>query len=290
MSKRNSQEAKREARERLRVEREKQAKKDKVKRNLGIGVAAIAVLAIAGGIGVAVTNMGGGGGDDASDWDAAAKVAESTKASGPYDGYEAPANTEGKNGVDLVVGEKDAKNTVTIYEDMRCPVCASFEQANGEVISKDIEDGKYKAEFVFGTFLDNNPSIAGTGSKNALSALGAALNVSPEAFLEYKKLLYSAEHHPDEAGPDKFGEDDHLIELAQDVEALKGNKEFEDAVSNGTFDPWAMKMSKKFDDAKDVTGTPTLKVNGEKAGVGNEQNAPMSPEQYNQVIDSKLKK
>ncbi|MDK1475612.1 thioredoxin domain-containing protein [Streptomyces sp. 549] len=290
MSKRNSQEAKREARERLRIEREKQAKKDKLKRNLGIGVAAIAVLAIAGGIGVAVTNMGGSSDGDASDWDAAAKVADSTKASGQYKGYETPAGTEGKDGTDLFLGDKDAKNTVTVYEDMRCPVCASFEQANGEVIEKDIEDGKYKAEFVFGTFLDKNPSIAGTGSKNALSALGAAYNVSPEAFLEYKKLLYSAEHHPDESGPDKFGEDEHLIELAQDIKELKGNKEFEDAVNNGTFDPWAVKMSQKFDDAKDVTGTPTVKVNGEKAGVGEQQNAPMAPDQYNQVIDSKLKK
>lgn len=281
MSKRNTQEAKREARERLRIEREKQAKKDKLKRNLGIGVAAVAVLAIAGGIGVAVTNMGGGGGDDASDWDAAAKVAESTKASGPYDGYEAPANTEGEDGVDVVVGEKDAKNSITLYEDMRCPACASFEQLNGEKIEQDIKEGKYKAEFVFGTFIDGKAK--GNGSKNALSALGAALNVSPEAFLEFKYLLYSADVHPDELGPDKFGEDDHLIELAQDIEDLKGNKEFEDAVNNGTFDPWAVKMSGKFDDAEDVTGTPSLKVNGEKV------DTPQTPEQYEAIVGAKLK-
>jgi protein-disulfide isomerase len=289
MSKRNSQEAKRDARERLRAEREREARKQKLRRRLGVGGAVVAVLAIAAGIGVAITNMSSGGGEgDSSDWAAAQKVAESEAGSGQYASYEAPANTEGKDGTGVTIGDKDAKNTVTLYEDMRCPVCALFEQANSETISKDIEDGTYKAEFVFGTFLDK--SLRGEGSKNALSALGAALNVSPEALLEYKKLLYSADVHPEESGPDEFGDDEHLIELAQDVEELKGNKKFEDAVNDGVYDPWAVKMSQKFDNTEDVTGTPTVKLNGKKLEADAQGAPPMTPEQYNKLIDKNLKK
>ncbi|MEE1930451.1 thioredoxin domain-containing protein [Streptomyces sp. TRM 70351] len=293
MSKRNTQEAKREARERLRVEREKQAKKDKMRRQLGVAGAVVVVLAVAGGIGIAVTNMSTGGGEgDNSDWSAASQVAEKDEAAGDYAKYTAPANTEGEDGTDVVIGDQDAADTVTVYEDMRCPVCASFEQGVGETLIKDIEDGKYKAEFVFGTFLDGDNAEGvgsnGSGSKNALSALGAALDVSPEAFLEYKKLLYSPDNHPDER-IDEFADDQKLIDMAQDVEELKGNDAFEKAVNEGTFDPWALKMSDKFRAAPDVTGTPTVKVNGQKMG-GEQGSVPHNPEQYNQMVDALLAK
>ncbi|MCZ7413758.1 MULTISPECIES: thioredoxin domain-containing protein [unclassified Streptomyces] len=288
MSKRNSQEAKRAARERLRVEREQQAKKERMRRQLGVAGAVVAVLAIAAGIGVAITNMTGGDGEDNSDWSAASQVAEGKeKAAGGYKSYLAPANTEGEDGTDIIVGEAGSENTVTIYEDMRCPVCSSFEESVGGEVLKDIEDGSYKVEFVFGTFLDKG--LGGSGSKNALSALGAALNESPEAFLEYKKLLYSKEHHPEESGPDKFGDDAHLIELAQKVDALKDNAEFEKNVTNGTYDPWALKVSKKFDNAEDVQGTPTVKLNGEKVATPR-GTAPMTPPEYKSLVQDKLEK
>ncbi|MCK1796382.1 DsbA family protein [Streptomyces sp. XM4193] len=289
MSKRNSQEAKRVARERLRLEREKQAKREKARRQLTVAAAVVGALALIGGAGFAVSQMMK---DDTSEaqkhWDDAEKVAEGEKTAGRYTSYEKPDNTAGKQGVDIVIGDKDAKNTVTIYEDMRCPVCASFEQANGETVSKDIEDGKYKAEYVFGTFLDDAEAIAGTGSRNALSALGAALNESPEAFMELKKIFYSKDKHPEERSDD-FGDDENLIELAQGVEELKGNKAFEKAVKNGTYDPWAVNMDKKFEAAKDVTGTPSLKVNGKKIETG-QGTAPMAPQQFEQMVHGALEK
>ena len=289
MSKRNSQEAKRAARERLRQEREKQAKREKMRRQLTVAGAVVGALVILGGVGLAINRMMK---DDTSEaelqWKDAAKVAEGEKTAGRYTSYKAPKNTEGKKGVDIVIGDKDAKNKVTIYEDMRCPVCASFEQANGETVTKDVEDGKYTAEFVFGTFLDDNPQIKGTGSRNALSALGAALNESPDAFMELKKVFYSKNDHPEETD-DEFADDAHLIKLAQGVKELKGNKAFEKAVKNGTFDPWAVNMSKKFESSDDITGTPSMKLNGKK--VETEQGtAPMLPQQYAELVHGNLKK
>lgn len=284
MSKRNSQEAKRAARERLRIEREKQAKKARARRQLGVAAAVVGTLVVVGGIGFGVTKMME---KDNPEWSDAQKVADGESSAGRYASYEAPANAQGKQGVDIVLGDKDAKNTLTLYEDMRCPSCSAFDQANGELISKGIEDGDYKVEFVFGTFMDKG-EVGGVGSRNALSALGAALNVSPEAFLDYQHQLYAKGTHPN-PGEDKFADDDELLKIAEKVEELKGNSEFEKAVKDGTFDPWALKTSAKFDDADDVTGTPALKVNG-KMVQNPEGGAPMGPEQFKEFVEPELKK
>ncbi|MEU3728691.1 DsbA family protein [Streptomyces sp. NPDC033538] len=242
MSKRNTQAAKTAARERLREERERQAKRDKTKRQVVVACSIVGVLAIAGGIGYAVMQM-----NEPSGWDKAAEAK-----------VVAPANTSGKNGTTVLVGDSKSDHVVHLYEDPRCPGCASFEQGVGESVNKGMEDGTYKLSFTIGTFLDGN--LGGEGSKNALSALGAALNVSPEAFIDYKTALYSSEHHPSES-TDEFAKDDYLIKVADTVDALKNNKKFQDAVEKGTYDAWAMKMSDAFQKAEDVQSTPTVKIN-----------------------------
>ncbi|MFF8429209.1 thioredoxin domain-containing protein [Streptomyces sp. NPDC016566] len=271
MSKRNSQSAKTAARERLRQERERQAKRDRARRQVIVAASVVGVLAAAGGIGYAVVQM-----NKPSYWEGLkdAKVV-------------APANTTGTNGTTVVIGKDSAKKTLKVYEDPRCPVCAAFEQTVGSTVKKDIDDGKYKIEFISGTFIDNHDN--GVGSKNALSALGAALNVSPEAFLEYKTALYSAKWHPDET-TDKFKDDSYLIKVADTVPALKGNAKFQDAVKKGTYDAWAMAMSKTFDDNKDgVTGTPSFVMDGKKLTTGSQGNAPMSVADFNTAVDAALK-
>jgi hypothetical protein len=87
--------------------------------------------------------------------------------------------------------------------------------------------------------------------------------VSTDAFLDYKAALYSTKYHPEES-TDKFAKDSYLIEVANTVDALKNNKKFQDAVEKGTYDAWAMKMSKSFDDAEGVDSTPTIKINDKK--------------------------
>ena len=109
-----------------------------------------------------------------------------------------------------------------MYEDPRCPICAQFEQTVGSTVKKDLDAGKFKIQYVGATFIDNKDN--GEGSKNALSALGAALNVSPEAFLEYKTALYSTKYHPDET-EDKFKDDDYLIKVARHGPRAEGQHE-----------------------------------------------------------------
>ncbi|MFD3696042.1 DsbA family protein [Streptomyces sp. NPDC058646] len=263
MSARNNQANKAAARERLRAEREKQAKKDKARRQVIVAGAVAAVLALAGGVGYLVMQA-----NEPGYWDKAAK-AELVK----------PANTTGEDGTTVVIGKPEAPKTLELYEDSRCPACASFEQASGEQIKKDVDAGKYKLQYVGATFIDN--AVKGEGSRNALSALGAALNVGPEAFLEFKAALYSKELHPEET-VDSFAKDAYLLKVADTVPALKGNAEFKKAVEGGTYDRWAIEMSKSFDKSG-VTGTPTLKMDGKKI------NTPDSAQAFTEAIDKALK-
>ncbi|MEU3826570.1 thioredoxin domain-containing protein [Streptomyces sp. SID486] len=273
MSKRNSQSAKTAARERLRQERERQAKRDKARRQVIVAASVVAVLAAAGGIGYAVVQA-----NKPSGWEAV-KDQKLVK----------PANTTGADGTTVVLGKSTAKKTLAMYEDPRCPVCAQFEQSVGPAVKKDFDAGKFKIQFVGATFIDNN--IPGVGSKNALSALGAALNVSPEAFLQYKSALYSTKWHPNEQD-DKFKDDAYLIKVADTVSALKGNAAFQKDVKNGTFDKWALVMNDKFNsDGKkyDFQGTPTLVMDGKKVTGSDGKNAPMSAEEFDTALDKALK-
>ncbi|OQD54698.1 disulfide bond formation protein DsbA [Streptomyces phaeoluteigriseus] len=281
MSKRNSAAAKTAARERLRIERERQAKRAKIKRQVIVACSVVGVLAAAGGIGYAVVQN-----NKPSHWEAVLdeKVVP-------------PANTTGDNGTTVVIGKSTAKKTLKLYEDPRCPVCAQFEQTVGSTVEKDFEAGKYKIQFIGGTFLDGDTDedgklqvgSRGEGSKNAMSALGAALNVSPEAFLEYKTALYSAKYHPEESD-DQFKSDDYLIKVANSVDALKNNTKFQNAVKNGTYDAWALAMSQTFNTNKDdVNGTPSLVMDGKKLTGADGQNAPMTVADFNTAIDGALK-
>ncbi|MGW2636204.1 thioredoxin domain-containing protein [Streptomyces sp. NPDC001348] len=273
MSKRNSAAAKTAARERLRQERERQAKRDKAKRQAIVAGSVVAVLAAAGGIGYAVVQA-----NKPAYWEGLkdAKVV-------------APANTTGAKGTTVVIGKSTAKKTLKVYEDPRCPVCAQFEQTVGSTVTKDIADGKFQIQYIGGTFIDNHDN--GQGSKNALSAMGAALNVSTDAFLQYKSALYSTKWHPDET-TDKFKDDAYLIKVADTVPALKDNTAFQNAVKKGTYDAWAVAMSKTFDDNKDgVTGTPSFVMNGKKLTVDGKPNGnpPMSVADFNRLVDAALK-
>ncbi|MFI6946050.1 DsbA family protein [Streptomyces sp. NPDC050422] len=270
MSKRNSQANKSAARERLREERERQAKKDRTRRQVVVAVSVVAALTVIGGGAYGVMQLNKPG-----HWDEAGDAKNVT----------APKNTSGENGTTVVVGKSTAKKTLELYEDSRCPICATFEQTVGETVHKDVDAGKYKVKYVGATFIDNSDN--GEGSKNALSALGAALNVSPEAFLDYKYALYSAKYHPQET-EDKFKDDSYLIKVADTVDALKGNDTFQKNVKDGTYDAWAMKMSAAFDKSG-VQGTPTLKMDGKALTGSDNKNAPMTVADFNTAITAALK-
>ncbi|MEU9609842.1 DsbA family protein [Streptomyces sp. NPDC048057] len=268
MSARNNKVNKAAARERLRLERERQAKKDRVRRQLIVAGSTVGVLALAAGVGFAVMEA-----SKPDHWEAAKDEKNVT----------APKNTSGENGTTVLLGKPEAKKTLEVYEDPRCPSCAAFEQGVGETMKKDVAEGKYKVQFVGATFLDNGDQ--GEGSKNAMSALGAALDVSPEAFSDFKAALYSKEFHP--KGSDKFAKDSYLLEIADTVPALKDNAAFKKNVEDGTFDAWAMKMSAQFDKSG-MGGTPALRMDGKKVTTEGTDSPPMTAEEFRTTVDKAL--
>ncbi|MEV0369494.1 thioredoxin domain-containing protein [Streptomyces sp. NPDC050636] len=270
MSNRNSQSNKSAARERIRAERERQKKKEQLRRQLIVAGTVVGVLALATGVGFAVMKA-----NEPTGWEAA-KEAKLIK----------PAHTQGKDGTEILIGDKNAKETLEVFEDIRCPSCASFEQSTGETLNKDIKDGRYKVRFTMYSFIDG--MAGGEGSKNALSALGAALNVSPEAFLKYKAALYSVKYHPDER-EDVYGKDSELLKVAAAVPELKNDKAFATAVKKGTYDPWAMKMSDLFG-RKGVRGTPTFMHGDKKLVMDKIPQQQMTQAQYNALADANFKK
>ncbi|MFD5399807.1 thioredoxin domain-containing protein [Streptomyces sp. NPDC127097] len=271
MSNRNTQANKAAARERIRAERERQRKKEKLRRQLFVAGAVVGVLAVAGGIGYMVMKA-----NEPTGWEAA-------KEAKPV----APAHTQGKNGTEILIGDKNAKETLEVFEDVRCPACASFEQSSGEALLKDIKDGRYRVRFSMYTFIDDTPA-GGEGSKNALSALGAALNVSPEAFLKYKTALYSTKFHPEEQ-VDSYSKDAELLKVAATVPELKNNKEFETAVKQGTYDRWVMDMTALFG-RKGVRQTPTFMHGDKKLTIPQVPQQQMTQAQYNQLAQANFKK
>jgi protein-disulfide isomerase len=277
MSNRNSHANKQAARERLRAERERQARRDKRRRQIVVAASIVGVLTIVGGVGYGVAQLG----DD--------EAATATWAEAKNKKLVKPANTTGKDGTTVIIGKESAKKTLEVFEDLRCPVCAAFEQNVSDTIKQDLEAGKYKLQFNGATFIDDNPAAQGTGSKNALSALGAALNVSPVAFMEYKAALYSKKWHPQETD-DKFADDDYLIKVANTVPALKDNNAFQKDVKDGTYDKWALTLdAEKFDKNKyDIQGTPSLVMDGKKVTAEDSENAPMTPAAFTAAIDKAL--
>jgi protein-disulfide isomerase len=249
MSTKNSWDNKSSARERLKAEREKQAKRDKVRRQLLVGGAIVAVLAVGAVVAVTVAKSGGG------------------SSSKPL---VVPANASGTNGTTVVIGNPSAKHTLHMYEDPRCPICAAFEQQDGQTVLQGEQNGTYKLQYTFGTFLD--AADGGHGSMHALSALGAALNVSPQAFIKFHTALYSAANHPDET-VDKFSDNSYLFKISDQVPELKGNAAFQKAVENGTYDTWAQKMSDSFN-SSGVQGTPTAVMDGKTVSVAGQSFPP----------------
>ncbi|MBH1936271.1 thioredoxin domain-containing protein [Streptomyces sp. AV19] len=272
MSNRNNAQNKQAARERLRAERERQAKKDKTRRQLMVAGSLVVVLAVAGGVAYAVTQMNK---TEDGPWKAAASKP-----------LVKPAGTSGKDGTELVIGDKNAKETLTVYEDPRCPICSVFEQNSGQKLRQDVKEGRYKVRYVLASFIDDNPAAKGTGSRNAVSALGAAFDVSPEAFADYKEALFSKRNHPEETD-DAFADDKKLLDIAQQVPALKNNKDFEKNVKDGTFDRWALEIGKLM--GKDgVKGTPALMHNKKQLTVPGTENPPIMEQQFNATIDAEF--
>ncbi|WP_333775006.1 DsbA family protein [Streptomyces sp. IBSBF 3136] len=163
------------------------------------------------------------------------------------------------DGATVVVGDPDARVTVHLFEDPRCPYCRQFETTGGgPVLTKWVLTHKVKVEYTMASFLDGR--LGGSGSKKAVNALRAALKEGK--FAEYHTVLYLNQPPEEEDGYT----DARLLQLAGKVEGLR-TPSFESAVRSVKYQAFVDASEKSFAAAghyngHEGPGTPTAEVNG----------------------------
>ncbi|WP_328708052.1 thioredoxin domain-containing protein [Streptomyces mesophilus] len=258
MSEKN-REGKRAARDRLAQEREQQKARDKRRRALIVTAAVVGVLGLAAIAGVIAANAGG----------------DKKDASGPV---VPPSGASGKDSLTIPVGKDSAKSTLTIWEDFRCPACASFETQYSPTIHELTEKGQLKVEYRLATIIDGN--MGGTGSVNAANAAACAQDAGK--FTPYHDVLYK--NQPPETD-DAFGKDARLLELAKEVDGLD-SADFKSCVEDGKHVSWVNKSNDAFRDGK-FTGTPTVLLDGKN--IFADQKNPLTPEQLKKKVEDAAK-
>ncbi|MGW3622346.1 DsbA family protein [Streptomyces sp. NPDC000880] len=235
MSEKN-QERKRTARERLQRERESEKGREKRRRLLIVSAAVVGVLGLAAVVGVIAANAG---------------KKDSGSGTGPL---LAPAGVQGKDQLAIPVGASDAPSTLTVWEDFRCPACASFENAFRDTIHELERAGQLKIEYHLATIIDGN--MGGSGSLHAANAAACAQDVGK--FVPYHDVLY--QNQPPETD-DAFANNSRLIELAGKVDGLD-TPDFRSCVEDGKHNSWVAKSNAAFQNGG-FRGTPTVLLNGE---------------------------
>jgi protein-disulfide isomerase len=166
-----------------------------------------------------------------------------------------------KDGTTILVGDPDARMTVHLYEDPRCPYCEKFETTGGSPKLREMMlDHRAKAEYTLASFLDDR--LGGGGSKRAVNALRAALEAGK--FVEYHEVLFA--NQPEES-VDGYT-DAYLLELAGQVEGL-GGPEFSAAVKSMKYRSFVTASEKAYEKAGGAKepggpGTPTAVINDKR--------------------------
>ncbi|MEU3276360.1 thioredoxin domain-containing protein [Streptomyces antibioticus] len=253
MSEKN-RDGKRNARERLAAEREKQKAAERRRRTLVVAASVVCVLGLAAVIGIVAANAGKD--DDSAD-------------AGPV---VAPSGAQGKDALAIPVGKDDARSTLTVWEDFRCPACKAFEAAYRPTIHELTESGQLRVEYHLVTLIDGN--MGGSGSRNAANAAACAQNAGK--FPAYHDVLF--ENQPEETD-DAFAENGKLIELAGKVDGLD-TPEFRTCVEKGTHNSWVAKSNQAFQDGR-FGGTPTVLFNGKNIY----QDQSMTPAKLKQMVE-----
>ncbi|MDH6124751.1 thioredoxin domain-containing protein [Kitasatospora sp. GP82] len=260
-------------RERLREAQLREARAAAVRRRVVVGASIVGVLALAGATTLAISTADNGSGTGSSD---------SAKTLSVSTALVTPANTAGQNGTVVVYGKADAPHTLQVYEDFRCPICKHFEGSAGPAVQQLADSGTYKIEYHLAAFLDDN--LGGQGSKNALAAVGAALDEGGVAkFKQLHDVLYA--NQPDER-VDGFGNVNRILDLASQVPGLKTDA-FTKAVTEGTYRPWASKVATAFN-SSGVTGTPTVKLDGKALELFDPKGTPLTGEQFTALVQQTI--
>lgn len=167
-----------------------------------------------------------------------------------------PSGTTNDYGV--VVGKSGAGTQMVFYEDPQCPICKQFEATVGDKVATAVDQGDVSVEYRVVSFLDDASST--DYSSRAANALLAVQDVAgPDAFIKMHDLLY--ENQPEEGSAGL--PDSQLVDYA--VQAGADEAEVRPLIEDKAFAQW-IKNATDAMSKNDVTGTPTVFIDGKKAG------------------------
>jgi protein-disulfide isomerase len=166
-----------------------------------------------------------------------------------------PAHTI-DHGTVVPVGRAGAPVTVDLYEDLQCPNCKAFEEADGATLAQLVAAGTVQLHYHPMAFLDSSANQH--YATRALDAAAAVLNAAgPDAFQRFHDLLYA--HQPPETGPGLT--DDQLIAYASRAGAT--GTTVADQIRHLTYGDWVKAVTDQA--SRDgVTSTPTVLVDGKQ--------------------------
>jgi len=153
------------------------------------------------------------------------------------------------NGTGLAFGS--GPSTVDIYEDFMCPHCKEFEESSGSAMDRLGSEGKARVVYHPIAILDN----ASTTDYSTRSAAAAACAAEDGKFREYAKELFARQPSEGSAGLS----DDELVQIGTSIGLDESS--FGECVRDGTYKSWVQHVTDAAS-AAGVTGTPTVKVNG----------------------------
>ena len=170
-----------------------------------------------------------------------------------------PANTSGKDGTTVVIGKTNTKKTLEMYEDLRCPVCWQFEQIVGPRSARTSTPASTRS--IHRRHVHRQPQ-PGTGSKTALSALGAALNVTPTRSSTTNRAVLGGV--PPGRDRRQLQDRDYLIQIVRHRPRAQGNATFQRPCRTAPTTSGRWPCRDKFNSEQASRARPTLKMDGKK--------------------------
>jgi protein-disulfide isomerase len=152
-------------------------------------------------------------------------------------------------------GTTEPKAVVSMYEDFLCPVCGNFEQQLGPTIGSLIDSGAIAADYYMVAILDR-PSNQNYSSRAAAAAYCVAdedTTPDKQMFRRFHAAMYAQQ--PSETGT-TFPTNTQLIETARQAGVVGKVPE---CINSGRY----LDMVNGLAAATNVTGTPTVRINGE---------------------------